>query len=102
MVVRGMRQGCQRKLARCGVVSVRKAETGMVGVDPLPMRRVRNGQPRGCSAKHTHRPYSHFLATALAADLVTFEPASFFVTLLMMPTATVWRMSRTAKRPSGG
>ncbi|KAG8504148.1 hypothetical protein CXB51_002505 [Gossypium anomalum] len=43
---------------------------------------------------------SHFF---LAADLVTLAPVgSFFSTLLMTPTATVWRMSRTAKRPSGG
>merc|ERR1740117_7763 len=28
--------------------------------------------------------------------------ATFLVTCLMTPTATVWRMSRTAKRPSGG
>ncbi|KAG6551049.1 hypothetical protein Mapa_007282 [Marchantia paleacea] len=39
----------------------------------------------------------------LAADLVTFAPVgSFFSTALMTPTATVCRMSRTAKRPRGG
>uniref|UniRef100_A0A6N2M3B9 Uncharacterized protein n=1 Tax=Salix viminalis TaxID=40686 RepID=A0A6N2M3B9_SALVM len=39
----------------------------------------------------------------LAADLVTLAPVgSFFSTFLITPTATVWRMSLTAKRPSGG
>lgn len=38
----------------------------------------------------------------LAAALVTLPEPSFFSTALMTPTATVWRMSRTAKRPSGG
>uniref|UniRef100_A0A6N2M073 Uncharacterized protein n=1 Tax=Salix viminalis TaxID=40686 RepID=A0A6N2M073_SALVM len=39
----------------------------------------------------------------LAADLVTLAPeGSFFSTFLITPTATVWRMSLTAKRPSGG
>ena len=37
-----------------------------------------------------------------AADLVALPSPSDLVTLLMTPTATVWRMSRTAKRPSGG
>jgi len=32
----------------------------------------------------------------------TLPAPSFFSTALMTPTATVWRMSRTAKRPSGG
>ena len=34
--------------------------------------------------------------------LVVLPETSFFSTALMTPTATVWRMSRTAKRPSGG
>jgi hypothetical protein len=39
----------------------------------------------------------------LAADFVTLAlEASFFSTLLITPTATVWRISLTAKRPSGG
>ena len=38
----------------------------------------------------------------LAADLVALPSFSDLVTVLMTPTATVWRMSRTAKRPSGG
>jgi len=44
----------------------------------------------------------YFLPPALTAALVTFPSAAFLVTLLMTPTATVWRMSRTANRPSGG
>lgn len=61
---------------------------------------------RSARASHTarrHRAVAYFF-DALAADLVTLAPlpGSFFVTDLMMPTATVWRMSRTAKRPSGG
>jgi hypothetical protein len=78
-------------------VSMRRTEPGVVGAVPAVDAQGTNEHPEALSKK-----YSHFLATALAADLVTFEPASFFVTLLMMPTATVWRMSRTAKRPSGG
>lgn len=39
---------------------------------------------------------------AFCADLVTFPaPPLFFSTFLMTPTATVCRMSRTAKRPAG-
>ncbi|KAH7864101.1 hypothetical protein Vadar_025738 [Vaccinium darrowii] len=39
----------------------------------------------------------------LAADFVTFAPeGSFFSTLLITPTATVWRMSLTANLPKGG
>lgn len=39
---------------------------------------------------------------AFWADLVTFPaPPLFFSTFLMTPTATVCRMSRTAKRPEG-
>lgn len=43
-----------------------------------------------------------FLYFFLAAALVTLPDPSFFSTALMTPTATVWRMSRTAKRPRGG
>lgn len=43
----------------------------------------------------------HFLL-AFTADLVTLAAAAvFFSTALMMPTATVCLMSRTAKRPGG-
>lgn len=39
---------------------------------------------------------------AFCADLVTLPaPPLFFSTFLMTPTATVCRMSRTAKRPAG-
>jgi hypothetical protein len=45
----------------------------------------------------------HFFFWAFWAALVTFPPeASFLVTVLMTPTATVCFMSRTAKRPRGG
>ena len=50
------------------------------------------------SSKAQLPPPSFFLAAAL----VTLPVPSFFSTALMTPTATVWRMSRTAKRPSGG
>ncbi len=46
---------------------------------------------------------SHFLPTAFCAAFVTLASlGSFFTTPFTMPTATVWRMSRTAKRPRGG
>ena len=61
--------------------------------DP-PERRARpRARPRAAP------PPPHFF---LAAALVTLPAPSFFSTDLMTPTATVWRMSRTAKRPSGG
>lgn len=42
----------------------------------------------------------HLAFWAFWADLVTFPPVrAFFSTPLITPTATVWRMSRTAKRP---
>jgi len=44
----------------------------------------------------------HFLAGLPAALAVPLVSLDFLVTSLMTPTATVWRMSRTAKRPSGG
>ena len=43
----------------------------------------------------------HLLFWAFWADLVTLPVvAAFFSTALITPTATVWRMSRTAKRPA--
>ena len=48
--------------------------------------------PGEARARHTF----FFAAAPLPA------PAAFFSTLLTTPTATVWRMSRTAKRPRGG
>lgn len=46
---------------------------------------------------------SYFFFCAFSAALVTFPLlASLKLTDLMTPTATVCRMSRTAKRPSGG
>ena len=48
------------------------------------------------------RTCHHFFFCAFCADFVVFPDASFLVTLLMTPTATVCFMSRTAKRPSGG
>merc|ERR1719222_1441587 len=51
------------------------------------------GVPNRVAAHH------HFF---LAADLVVLPSFSDLSTDLMTPTATVWRMSRTAKRPSGG
>lgn len=45
---------------------------------------------------------SYFFFWAFSAALVTFPEASLKLTALMTPTATVWRMSRTAKRPRGG
>ncbi|CAD0195330.1 unnamed protein product [Chrysodeixis includens] len=48
-------------------------------------------------------PHSYFFFWAFSAALVILPVVtSLKVTLLMTPTATVWRMSRTAKRPSGG
>merc|ERR550519_2272021 len=41
----------------------------------------------------------YFFFKAFSADLVFLSPASFLVTSLMTPTATVCFMSRTAKRP---
>merc|ERR1711937_809729 len=43
----------------------------------------------------------YFFLRAFSAALVTLPPASFLVTSLMTPTATVCFMSRTAKRPRG-
>jgi len=46
---------------------------------------------------------SYFFLAAFSADFVTLPPLlSVFSTDLMIPTATVCLMSRTAKRPSGG
>merc|ERR1719219_638253 len=42
----------------------------------------------------------YFFLRALSADLVVLEDASFLVTSLITPTATVCFISRTAKRPS--
>ncbi len=63
-------------------------------------------EPKTFDPKHgapkSQAETAYFLV-ALAADLVTLpEPAAAFSTDLMTPTATVWRMSRTAKRPRGG
>jgi len=45
----------------------------------------------------------YFFLPAFSAALVTLPAvASFLVTALMTPTATVCLMSRTAKRPRGG
>ena len=47
--------------------------------------------------------YIYFFLAAFSADLVTLPPdLSVLSTDLMMPTATVCLMSRTAKRPRGG
>jgi len=46
-----------------------------------------------------HLPF--FPAAFWAAFVTLPAPPSRFLTPLMTPTATVWRMSRTAKRPSG-
>ena len=44
----------------------------------------------------------HFFFVAFSAALVILPPFSVFSTDLMTPTATVCRISRTAKRPRGG
>jgi len=45
----------------------------------------------------------HFFLAAFSADFVTLPAVlSVLSTVLMMPTATVCLMSRTAKRPRGG
>jgi hypothetical protein len=57
---------------------------------------------------HAHPPSpSPRLFDSLPRPLATgayffLADALCLVTSLMTPTATVWRMSRTAKRPSGG
>ena len=47
-------------------------------------------------------PQQHGSGQEQPRTLVVLPETSFFSTALMTPTATVWRMSRTAKRPSGG
>merc|ERR1719309_222740 len=50
------------------------------------------------TVRHCSTQFCHFF---FCADLVAFTSPSFFSTFLMMPTATVCRMSLTANRPSG-
>ena len=63
--------------------------------DAPTKRRRRPPQPRPAAGPRTKPPRE--------APYFFFLPSSFFLsTDLTTPTATVWRMSRTAKRPRGG